>query len=137
MDWLYIIGFLVMLFIGIVIGRKIVELQYKAKLQQWIGDAESSIRKDAIERSRVTLGGKMSEQLAPYFPDFKHDPTEVRFIGTPVDFIVFPGLSGSEPKEIVFLEVKTGQSKLTARERKIKELVEQKKIRWEEYRPNR
>lgn len=77
------------------------------------------------------------EQMAPYLPDFKYDPTEARFIGTPIDLIVFPGLSADNPREVVFIEVKTGRSeRLTPREKKIRELVEAGKVRWESiYRP--
>jgi predicted Holliday junction resolvase-like endonuclease len=136
MEWLYVLAFLIVLLVGIWIGKKLVEQSYKAKLQEWMSEAEGRIRQDAIQRSRVTLGGKLSEQLAPYFPNFKYDPTETRFIGTPVDLLIFPGLSENNPKEIVFMEVKSGKSKLTTREKKVKDLVGQKKIRWEEYRPD-
>jgi predicted Holliday junction resolvase-like endonuclease len=95
--------------------------------------------KEAIERSRRVLGGRFTEQMTPYLPDFKYDPTEARFIGTPLDFIVFPGLSAGEPEEIVFIEVKTGKSdRLPPRERKVRELVEAGKVRWELiYRPSK
>lgn len=136
MEWLYILAFLIVLFVGIWLGKKLVESRYKSRLQQWMLETEEKIRKDAIERSRVTLGGKLSEQLAPYFPNFRYDPTEARFIGTPIDLLIFPGLSENNPKEIVFMEVKTSNSKLTSREKKIKDLVERKKVRWEEYRPD-
>jgi predicted Holliday junction resolvase-like endonuclease len=49
-------------------------------------------RKNAIEKSRAILSGQFSEQIAPYFPDFPFKPTECKFLGKPVDFIVFPGL---------------------------------------------
>ena len=46
-------------------------------------------RKDAIMKSRAVLGGQFSEQLAPYLPNFNYLPTECRFIGKPIDFLVF------------------------------------------------
>ncbi|MCG2825081.1 MAG: hypothetical protein L6265_00650 [Thermoplasmatales archaeon] len=138
-DWVILawIFFLILFFafLGYWLGRKIGERFYAAKLDEWKKEYEKSIRKDAVERSRAVLGGKFSEQLAPYLPDFNYDPTEVRFIGSPVDFIVFKGTSTKEPEEIVFVEVKTGKSELSENERKIKEIVENKKVRWEMYRP--
>jgi len=136
MDPLVLLGFLIALIVGIIIGRKLVESSFRGKFQSWLNEAETDIRRDAVERSRTALGGRLSEQLAPFLPGFRYDPTEARFIGSPVDLLVFPGLSENEPKEIVFVEVKTGQSKLTQRERRVRELVEQKKVRWEEYRPD-
>ena len=138
-DWVIIawIGFLILFFavIGYYLGRKLSERFYKIKFDEWKKEYEKSIRKDAVERSRAVLGGKFSEQLAPYLPGFKYDPTEARFIGSPVDFIVFKGISKKEPEEIIFVEVKTGKSNLSENERKIKEVVENKKVRWEMYRP--
>ena len=89
-------------------------------------------RRDAIGRSRAVLGGRFTEQMAPYLPEFRYDPTEARFIGSPVDLIVFPGLAGDEPQEIVFVEVKAGaRPRLSPREQRVRDLVEAKKVRWE------
>jgi len=94
-------------------------------------------RQSAIRDSRRVLGGKFTEQMAPYLPEFKYDPTEARFIGSPVDFIVFPGLAQEDPTEVVLIEVKSGKNnRLTPRERKVRELVEAGLVRWELlYRP--
>jgi predicted Holliday junction resolvase-like endonuclease len=106
------------------------------EFKQWREEEEKRLeeaRKQAIEQSRAVLGGKFTEQMAPYLPEFKYDPTEARFIGTPVDLIVFPGLAEGEPREIVLIEVKSGRSsRLTPREKRIKELVEANMVRWEE-----
>jgi len=120
--------------IGIIIGRMLMALQAKSYLAKWKAEVEKDIRGDAVSRSRVTLGGKLAEQLAPYFPDFPYDPTEARFIGSPVDFIVFEGIAQNEPKEVVFVEVKSGKSEMSGRQKKLKEVIEKKKVRWEEYR---
>ena len=56
----------------------------------------------------------------PYLPGFDLDPKDIRFLGTPIDLIAFKGLNGSEEIEIVFIEVKTGRSVLSARERAFK-----------------
>ena len=119
--------------VGVYLGGKLTARTYQAKLDRWIQEKEKQIRLDAIKRSRATLGGKFGEQLAPYLPDFAYDPTEVRFIGSPIDFIVFPGLSQDDPREIVLLEVKSRGNKLSKREKRIRELVREKRIRWELY----
>jgi predicted Holliday junction resolvase-like endonuclease len=70
--------------------------------------------------------------MAPYLPEFKYDPTEARFIGSPIDLVVFPGLAAGDPKEIVIMEIKTGRSyQLTREERKIRQLIEEGMVRWE------
>ncbi len=99
--------------------------------QQLEGEKEKAVR-DAVSQSRAVLGGKFTEQMAPYLPEFRYDPTEARFIGSPVDLIVFPGLSRGEPEEIVIMEIKTSRSaQLTPQQRKIRQLIEDGMVRWE------
>ena len=107
--------------------------EYELKFQQWIKDKEAEIREDAIKRSITTLLGKISEHIAPLLIAQKLgiNPKDLRFLGTPIDYIAFKGLSDKEPEEIVFIEVKSGKtSVLTERERAVKKLVEAGKIRW-------
>jgi predicted Holliday junction resolvase-like endonuclease len=123
----------------IVIGY-IIRLTYEQRFKDWC-DAETlkwqadivQARKSAVMQSRAVLGGKFTEQMVPFFPDFAYDPTEVRFIGTPIDMVVFPGLAQGEPQEIVILEVKTGKSaSLNPVQKKIRQLIEDGMVRWEE-----
>jgi predicted Holliday junction resolvase-like endonuclease len=105
-----------------------------AEISKWQAEMEQA-RKSAITQSRAVLGGKFTEQMVPFFPDFKYDPTEVRFIGSPIDMIVFPGLAKGDPQEIVILEVKTGKSaQLTSAQKKIRQLIEDGMVRWDEIR---
>jgi len=91
-------------------------------------------RRDAIMKSRAVLGGQFSEQLAPFLPDFKYLPTECRFVGKPIDLIVFKGMDDKDINEVVFVEVKSGNAKLSEHEKRLKEIIDKKKVRWEEYR---
>ena len=97
-------------------------------------DSLPSHRKDAIMKSRAVLSGQFSEQLSPYLPDFRYAPTECKFMGKPIDFIVFNGMDNKNINEVVFVEVKSGKSKLNSQEKSLKETIEKKKVRWEEYR---
>ena len=98
-------------------------------------DQLETIREDAIKRSRSVLTGSFSEQLAPFLPGFKHSPTEVRFIGKPVDFIVFEGLDSREISRVIFVEVKSGKARLSPVEVSLKKALEEGRIAWELYRP--
>ena len=103
----------------------------EAERLRWEEERERAIR-EAVTQSRAVLGGKFTEQMAPYLPEFNYDPTEARFIGSPIDLIVFPGLSRGEPEEIVIMEIKTGKTgQLTPQERKIRQLIENGMVRWE------
>ena len=55
----------------------------------------------ALRRSRSVLGGMFAEQLAPYLPNFPFTPTEAKFIGAPIDFLVFKGLDDQRIEEVI------------------------------------
>ena len=79
----------------------------------------------------------MTEHIVPYLPGFDLDPKDIRFLGTPIDLIAFKGLNDFlEDIEIVFIEVKTGGSVLSARERAVKKAVEQKRVSWRVFNPD-
>ena len=90
-------------------------------------------REDAINRSRAVLGGQFSEQISPFLPGFNYSPTECRFIGKPIDFIIFKGMDEKKIEEVVFVEVKSGKSKLSPTEKRLKETIEKGNVRFEEY----
>ncbi|HHN81270.1 MAG TPA: hypothetical protein ENN11_01450 [Methanomicrobia archaeon] len=126
----YLLGALLFLIAGVYLG---VRLGMAREHRKWTKELPA-IRKDAAARSRAVIGGQVGEQLAPYFPDFGHNPNEVRFIGKPIDFIVFEGMDGDGIKEIVFVEVKSGNARLSTRERDVRDTIKEKRVRWEEYR---
>jgi predicted Holliday junction resolvase-like endonuclease len=126
--------------LAVIITNYVFRWQFEKRFREW-RDAEvlkwqaemEQARKTAITQSRAVLGGKFTEQMVPFYPDFRYDPTEVRFIGSPVDLIVFPGLAKGDPEEIVILEVKTGKSaQLTPQQKKIRQLIEDGMVRWDE-----
>ena len=95
----------------------------------------SSQRADAIKRSRSVIGGQLAEQVAPFLPGFPCNPGDARFIGKPVDFIAFPGMTeDNEVHEVLLIEVKTGKSALSGREREVKKAVAEGRVRYIEYR---
>ena len=125
--------------IAIFLVYYILKWRFERRFRQWLQDEiktleqeRKGIRQAAVNQSRAVLGGKFVEQMAPYLPEFKYDPTEARFIGSPIDLIVFPGLATGNPQEIVIMEIKTGKtSQLTPEERKIRQLIEDGMVRWE------
>ena len=92
------------------------------------------VRADAVLRSQAVTLGKVQEQLVPFFPQFPFNPKDARFLGSPVDFVVFDGLSDGAVERVVFVEVKTGASQLTARERQVRDAVRERRVEWAEMR---
>jgi len=105
-------------------------------LEQWKLETEKGIRKDAIEKSQSVTMGKMTEHIVPYLPGFNFNPADARFIGSPIDFVVFDGLGDGEVRKIVFVEIKTGSSNLSTRERNVRNAVQEKNIEWREIKVN-
>ena len=87
-----------------------------------------------MKRSFDVKKGRIVEQLAPYLKNFPYNPQDARFIGNPVDFIVFDGLSEGKEVNIVFVEVKSGKANLNENERRIREAVEKKRVTYEIFR---
>lgn len=110
------------------VGKLVGTILSNRKWEQQIPD----LRGDAIKRSRASLSGQINEQLAPFLPNFPYKASEARFIGKPIDFIIFKGMDEKNIKEIVFLEIKSGSSTLTTHERKLRDTIKQGKVKWEQ-----
>ncbi len=102
----------------------------------WRAKHAGAIRADAVARSLAVTVGKVSEQLVPYLPGFGYNPKDARFLGSPVDFVVFDGLDAGALRRVVFLEVKTGAAALSTRERQVRDAIESGRISWDELRVN-
>jgi len=114
------------------------QAEEKARLlfESWREKYEKQIREDAIRRSTAIVKGRVAEQFVPFLEQFKYNPRDARFIGSPVDYIVFDGLSEDRDITIVLLEVKTGRSQPNKRERRIMNAVRNGRVRWETIRLN-
>src|SRR2546429_8511886 len=124
------------LLLGIAIGIVIAWLYFLV----WKRRYSATIRDDAVQRSLAVTAGKVYEQLVPYLPEFGFNPKDARFLGSPVDLIVFDGLSAGDVRRVVFLEVKTGASggaPLNARERQVRDVIEARQVAWAELRLTR
>lgn len=77
--------------------------------------------------SEVRLG-KIGENLAPFIQDWPYEPGNFRFLGNPVD-----GISINDDS-IVFVEIKTGNSRLSTGQKKAKKLIKEGKVRFETFR---
>jgi predicted Holliday junction resolvase-like endonuclease len=92
--------------------------------------------KKSKKYTRSILGGLFSEQVAPFLSGFPQDlkASEARFVGKPIDFLIFRGMDEGNISEVVFVEIKTGNSQLTLNERRLKDVINAKQVRWVEYR---
>lgn len=92
---------------------------------------ERRIRKDAAKRSRSVTRGKHLEQVAAVLPGFEWLPAECRFLGSPIDLIAFEGLSEDDGEiTVIFIEVKSGSSRLSVRERRVRDAIQNQRVKY-------
>lgn len=127
---------IVVLIFGLLIGILLCYVYLKERLavqfERWKAEFREKIKQEILERSRAALKGRIGEQLAPLLPMFKHEPADARFLGSPVDYVVFDGYKEGNPRSVTFIDVKTGKTAtLSKMERKLKLVIDQGKVRWE------
>jgi predicted Holliday junction resolvase-like endonuclease len=97
-------------------------------------DDERAIRRDAIERSGAAIRGRVSETFAPYLPGWEFEPGDCRFLGTPVDFVVFDGLHAGRCDRVVLVEVKSGSAMPSPLQRRVRDAAIEGRVEWREVR---
>lgn len=133
-----VIFFIVGLLFGVVLVvsllKKSLESRYERSFEQWREQEIKAIRLDATARSRAGLKGKIGEQLAPLLSGFAYAPADARFLGSPIDHIIFDGYTevqarqANQLRKIVFLDVKKGASAaLSYEELRIRDCIERAK----------
>ena len=77
------------------------------------------------KKSSEVRTGQIAEHFTPLLEEFKYDRKQARFLASPIDFIIF------EKDEVIFMEVKTGKSQLNKNQRRIRDQIKNKQVRWE------
>ena len=125
----------ILITIVIYLVRKLIELnsefnQFKSQKDNDILEA----RKDSNKKQRATIKGQITETIAPWSMTVVNSVSELNFLGNPIDFIGFKGMDGDGDIDIKFIEVKSGKSKLSTKQRRIRDAVKAKRIEWVEVR---
>lgn len=95
--------------------------QLKLNLEK---EADKNIKILSQKKSSEVRLGQIGESLVPFLSKCPYDPKLMSFLGNPIDFIVFDYDQG----EIIFLEVKTGKSQLSKRQKLIKNIIKTGKV---------
>jgi len=88
----------------------------------------------SLLRSKQVMTGLGAEQFVAHMKNFPYVPNDCRALGSPVDFIVFDGAVKDDIDKIVIVEVKTGNSRLSKKQRQIKDAVDEGRVEFLEYR---
>jgi predicted Holliday junction resolvase-like endonuclease len=117
---------LIAFFVGRSLGKRI--------MFDIMNDVVEKEKEKALNKSRSVIKGQLVEQFAPFTQDFPCNTTECSFLAKPVDFIGFRGLDNSNVEEIVFIEIKSGSSQLSAVQKSVKKAIENGNVRFEQVR---
>ncbi len=112
--------------------------RYIAELELEHQQALLSAQKRSVNTSRAVLKGKMAEQLAPILPEFRYLPSDAKFMGDPIDYVVFDGYSEfrdgdglAEDIEVVLIDIKSGGARLTKGQQAIAQAIREGRVRFE------
>jgi predicted Holliday junction resolvase-like endonuclease len=107
------------------------------KLDKVKGELEE-FKKHSAATQRGTIRGQILEGLFSLFPQFPYNPSDAHFLGNPIDYVIFNGLTDNRDGtinsqvEVVFVEIKSGKSKqLTNVETLVQQAIKNKRVRWE------
>ena len=90
---------------------------------------KEKITKGAPKKSLEVNVGNIVEKVAPALPGFPYGINDCRFMAEPIDYVIFNGISSKGIiEELIFMDIKTGNSKLNKHQRLIKTAIEQGKV---------
>ncbi|GAB3052109.1 Holliday junction resolvase-like protein [Acinetobacter apis] len=111
---------------------------YIAQLQLEHEQDLEMAQKRSVNASRAILKGKLAEQFAPMFPEFEYLPADAKFMGDPIDYVVFngytefrDGVGTIDDIEVIFIDIKSGHAKLTAGQKAIAYAIQAGRVRFE------
>jgi predicted Holliday junction resolvase-like endonuclease len=101
-------------------------------LDVWKITETQKIRKESVNKSMGTNYGKITEHLLPFSDYLKQfNPRDIRFIGSPVDLMIFDGITlKKDIIDIYFVEIKTSKGQLSPKQKKIGEAISKGRIHW-------
>ena len=112
--------------------------KYIAELELEHKQALLDAQKRSVNTSRAVLKGKMAEQFAPILPEFRYLPSDAKFLGDPVDYVVFDGYTDfrdgdgrAEDIEVILLDIKSGGARLSKGQQAIAQAVREGRVRFE------
>lgn len=85
-------------------------------------------RKDSKFRSSAVNWGKSIEHFVPFMTKFPVPPEDVVFLGMPIDYVGFTDTGSKTKCKVHFVEVKSGSSFLSEKQKNIKRAIEEGRI---------
>jgi len=131
-----LVGLLAGVIVTIVLMRRGAEAQARGRFESWRATDIRRIRRDAVDTERSTLKDRVGGELAQQMEPFPFVPADTRFIGNPVQFVVFDGhtevkdRSAETLRGVVFVSVNDDASAGNADRELVEECVAGGRLSW-------
>lgn len=116
-------------------------IEREAGFQQQLDKDIKEAQKRSNNVQRSVLKVQIGEQFTPFITDFPYNPSDCRFMGEPIDYVIFQNLhecaDGNVPIEdvqLIIAEVKTGNARLNQRQKIIKQAIQNGQVSFRELR---
>jgi predicted Holliday junction resolvase-like endonuclease len=131
---LFFVGVLFKLYIRYQRLERAIE-QERLSFENRLKEAVSESKK----RSSAVQWGLSIENFVPFTTDFPIPPEDVNFLGKPIDYIGFTNTDKKDECIVHFIEVKSGKSLLSNKQKNIRDAVMKGRVMWHELRvdPNK
>ena len=134
------------IFLIIIVG---VLIKLRKKHEDDIEKMKQSIQKTvdkSLDTQRSSIKGKIGEQVSPLMPEFytKYEPADARFMGSPIDFVIFKNMSKFDKKtkdeenpiEVVLVDIKIGKyATLSPLQKSIRKAILEKRVSFDVIEP--
>ena len=104
----------------------IVAITISLLLGFWVQRLLHELARERSSKHRLsTRYGLLTEQFMPFIESYPWNPTNFRFLGSPIDGVQF------EEDRVILVEFKAANSRMTLRQRQIRDLVAAHKVEFE------
>lgn len=110
---------------------------YKYEFEQAYEERKKEAAKKSSDGARNTLRGQLLQQFAPTLKG-DYNLFDYRFLGDFADYIIIDGYTevkdgkAKDIRDIIFVEIKTGESKLSKHQQAVKRAIEEGRVKWGE-----
>lgn len=95
---------------------------------------KAKVHKNSKFKSSAVNWGFTVENFVPFIDTFPIPPEDVNFLGKPIDYVGFTDTDSKSTCNVHFIEVKSGKSFLSQKQKNIKLAIEEGRVQWHEVR---
>jgi predicted Holliday junction resolvase-like endonuclease len=95
---------------------------------------KAKVHKNSKFKSSAVNWGFTVENFVPFIDTFPIPPEDVNFLGKPIDYVGFTDTDSKSACNVHFIEVKSGKSFLSQKQKNIKLAIEEGRVQWHEVR---